>query len=86
MGLRDIVALRLLTVPFGVKRNLVSRPPLSSRLVPRVTSLRKEAALLGQVPRVADQIRDSMVVTGVAVFLKNRGCFGLARETTRASE
>jgi hypothetical protein len=41
------VALRFLTVAFGVKRNLVSRPPMSSRQVPRLTSLRKEAALLG---------------------------------------
>jgi hypothetical protein len=37
---------------------------MSARLVPRLTSLRKEAALLGQVPRVADQIRGSMVFTG----------------------
>ena len=39
--------LRFLTVAFGVKRNLVSRRPMSSRQVPRLTSLRKEAALLG---------------------------------------
>ena len=30
-----------------------------------------EAALLRQVPEVADQVRDGMLVTGVAVPLKN---------------
>jgi hypothetical protein len=39
---------------------------MSSRLVPRLTSLRKEAALLSQVPRVADQIRDHPLQLGLS--------------------
>ncbi len=35
-----------------------------------------EAALLGQVSKIADQVRDGMLVTSAAVRLKNRDSFG----------
>jgi hypothetical protein len=33
-----------------------------------------EAALLGQVSQIADQVCDGMLITGAAVLLKNRDC------------
>ena len=39
-----------------------------------------EAALLSQVPKIADQVRDGVFVTGTAVPLKDRDGLGCPRD------